>query len=208
VNYADLKATVNPKDALQNSATGSLKDTLKRVIGAHAEIANPKSCVEIVLSDLGGKGMSVRVTVIPPTGTLPTDIVSKLSCSDALGAAVAESLLAVEGIAAISSPSVRVDGVGVAKVVRVRLETLADPDVLRAAHQRPCQNCRGILRLRFHAPARFAERRAQLEGLKCEQLVQRAQLCGLAEEAASNGSSPEGHKKTLNLIIKSEGITR
>jgi hypothetical protein len=199
VSYAG-KANVALKDAIQAS--------LKRVVGVHAEIASPESCVEIVLSDLAGKGMSVRATVIPPTGSLSTDIISKLSCSDSLGAAVIDSLLAVEGIATISSPPIRLDGVGLAKVVSVRLGSLADPDVVCAARQRPCRNCRGVLRLRFTAPGRFAERRAQLEDLKCEQLVHRAQLCGLADEATMNGASPEGHKKTVNLIIKSEGIIR
>jgi len=69
---------------------------------------------------------------------------------------------------------------------------------------RPCKNCRGFLRLRFAAPARYAQRRAQLEGLTAEQLAHRAQLCGLEDEAGDAAR----RRELVGAIIKSEGIIR
>merc|ERR1712139_666359 len=97
---------------------------------------------------------------------------------------------------------IAIAGVGPAKVSRVPPTDLQEPELVRACQQRPCQNCRGVLRLRFNAPCRFAERRAQLEDLTAEQLAHRAQLSGLASEVTSNGASAEGRKATINLIIK------
>jgi hypothetical protein len=182
-------------------------DALKKVITTQIEIADLQY-VDLALSVLEGRGTSVRVTVVPPTGMLPSAIVSKLSSRETLADAFVAAASAVEGMAETSTPLISVHGVGLAKVVRVCPGTLEDPDVARACYQRPCQNCRGVLRLRFNAPAQFAERRAQLEDLKCEELMKRAQLCGLADAATSNGASAEGRKTTVNSIIKSEGIIR
>jgi len=81
---------------------------------------------------------------------------------------------------------------------------LRDEKTKEIIWDRPCKNCRGVLRLRFAAPSRFAERRAQLESLSAEQLVRRAQLCGLEAEV----SDVVRRKEAVNLIIKSEGIIR
>jgi len=197
-----------------SAASGSLlKDALKTVIGRQAEIAQPENYVDVVLSRLSpglsqGHGISVRATVIPPVGSLPSDLVSRLTCSQALGDAVCAAFLAVKGVALLSD--VKVEGVSIPKIVRLDIDMLRrdNPEMAGSVHQRPCKNCRGILRLRFNAPARFAERQAQLENLGYEQLMQRAQLCGIAAEATSNGASTEGCKATVNLIIKSEGIIR
>lgn len=191
----------------RHAVKSAFKDALKKVIATQIEIADLQY-VDLALSVLEGQGVSVRVTVVPPTGMLPSAIVSKLSSRETLADAFVAAASAVEGVAPTSSPSISVHGVGLAKVVRVCPETLEDLDVVRACYQRPCQNCRGVLRLRFNAPARFAERRAQLEDLKWEELMKRAQLCGLADAASSNGASAEGRKTTVNLIIKSEGIIR
>merc|ERR1712072_1050910 len=200
VDYTSLKA--------KPSLCSTLKDAFKKVISAQAEIAEPKTYVDIVLSGLDEQGISVQATVVPPTGMLPSIIISRLSCPDVLGEALVTAAAKVEGLSATSKLSIHVDGVSPAKVKRVRPDTLEDPDMVRAAYQRPCENCRGVLRLRFNAPARFAERRAQLEDLTWEKLTQRGQLCGLAEEVSSNGGSAEGRKNTVNLIIKTEGIIR
>jgi len=197
--------------SLKSSASlrTDVTDSLKRVIGARAEIADPKTYVDVVLSCLDGHGhgMKVHATVAPPTGTLPSAVVSRLSCPS-LGDAVVDAMSAVmAGVAHLES-AIKVDGIGAPKVVRVPLDMLEDPDMRNAARQRPCKNCCGVLRLRFSAPARFAERRAQLQDLGHDELMQRAQLCGLRDEATTNGASPEGRKATLNLIVKSEGIIR
>merc|ERR1719160_1166263 len=59
---------------------------------------------------------------------------------------------------------------------------LKDEKTKEIIWNRPCKNCRGVLRLQFAAPRRYAERRAQLESLTNQQIVQRAQLCGLEAE--------------------------
>jgi len=81
---------------------------------------------------------------------------------------------------------------------------LRDEKTKEIIWDRPCKNCRGVLRLHFVAPRRYAERRAQLESLGNKELVQRAQLCGLEAEV----TDVERRKQTMNLIIKSEGIIR
>jgi hypothetical protein len=100
------------------------------------------------------------------------------------------------------------------------MKTLADLDLLKMARtycsdhklrdektkeiiwDKPCKNCRGILRLQFRAPKRYAERMAQLEGLQREHLAQRASLCGLSDEASRDRA------ELMKLIVKSEGIIR
>jgi hypothetical protein len=69
---------------------------------------------------------------------------------------------------------------------------------------RPCQNCRGVLRLRFRAPQRYAQRQHQLEQLSAENLARRAAYCGLLEEAADVSK----RKELITHIIKSEKIIR
>jgi len=69
---------------------------------------------------------------------------------------------------------------------------------------RVCKNCKGVLRLRFQAPQRFAERKSQLERLPVADLAQRALLCGLQDEV----TDAEKKKECINFIIKSEGIIR
>jgi len=152
-------------------------------------------------------GVAIRARIIPPTGTLPETIVARLGSSDTLHEAIAAKAAFALAKTAAASSCIRVTGVGQAKIVSICPETL-EPNMASAIRQRSCKNCRGVLRLRFNAPARWAERRSQLEGLSCDQLLQRAQLCGLAHEATSNGTSPEGRRATLNLIIKAEGIHR
>merc|ERR1712139_36168 len=85
-----------------------------------------------------------------------------------------------------------------------RDHVLRDEKTKEIIWDRPCKNCRGVLRLQFAAPERYAERRAQLESLGNEQLVQRAQLCGLDAQV----SDVERRKNIINLILKSEGIIR
>merc|ERR1711912_181858 len=85
-----------------------------------------------------------------------------------------------------------------------RDHVLRDEKTKEIIWDRPCKNCRGVLRLRFAAPTRYAERQAQLQSLGHEQLVQRAQLCGLVAEV----SDVERRKNTMNLILKSEKIIR
>jgi ubiquitin-protein ligase len=81
---------------------------------------------------------------------------------------------------------------------------LRDEKTKEIIWDRPCKNCRGVLRLQFSAPKRYAQRRAQLESLGNQQLVQRAQLCGLIAEV----TDVERRKDAMNHIIKSEGIIR
>lgn len=81
---------------------------------------------------------------------------------------------------------------------------LRDEKTKEIIWDRACKNCRGVLRLRFTAPRHYAERRAQLDSLKNQELVHRAQLCGLEAEV----TDVERRKDTVNLIIKSEGIIR
>merc|ERR1711933_78657 len=132
---------------------------------------------------------------------------ARLGPSPALHEAIASKAASALAKTAPASSCIRVTSVGESKIVNVSPETL-EPDMASIIRQRSCKNCRGVLRLRFNAPARWAERRSQLEGLSCDQLMQRAQLCGLAHEATSNGPSPEGRRATLNLIVKAEGIHR
>jgi len=81
---------------------------------------------------------------------------------------------------------------------------LKDEKTKEVIWNRPCKNCRGLLRLRFAAPQRFAERKAQLESLEPRQLAQRAQLCGLQNECRDAVAK----KELITTIIKSEGIIR
>jgi hypothetical protein len=201
VSFASLKA--------DNLLRQTLKEKIRTIFGIHAEIANPKSYVDIVLSDIPGHGMSVAAKIIPPTGSLASTILSRLN-TDGLGKAVVD-------IVATSMPRnshtatdsrLTIAGVSVPKIIRVCPGTLEDPEIQEAAQQRSCANCRGVLRLRFNAPCRFAERRSQLEDLTFDQLAQRAQLCGLADECSNNGASHDGRKATMNLNVKSEGIIR
>jgi len=69
---------------------------------------------------------------------------------------------------------------------------------------RPCKNCRGVLRLRFRAPDTYVARKKQLDHLCPEALVKRAQLCGLEAEA----SDPTRRQEAIKYIIKSEKIIR
>merc|ERR1712232_767295 len=126
----------------------------------------------------------------------------RLSCPELIRKAVATAASKLKGQTAA------VAGVSPAKIVEVRPESFEDPNMVTMCQQRPCPNCRGVLRLRFNAPDRFAERRAQLEDLSNEQIMQRAQLSGLADTVEANGATPEGRKTSINLIIKSEGIIR
>lgn len=80
---------------------------------------------------------------------------------------------------------------------------LRDEKTKEIIWDRPCKNCKGILRLRFAAPARHAERKAQLESLAPDALTKRAMLCGLCSQPASTE-----RKVLVNNIIKSEGIIR
>jgi hypothetical protein len=182
-----------------------LKEKLKKHFGIVVEIADPDDYIDIVLAPVGSDGMSMQITVIPPTGQLPETYISRLSSATSLGEDVVAATASVIGGRAASK--LRLAGTGVPKVVSIRPETLA-PHLQVAANQRSCRNCRGVLRLRFDAPSRFAERRVQLEDLSYDLLIQRAQLCGLADDASSNGASPDGRKTTINHIIKSEGIIR
>merc|ERR1719316_639033 len=79
---------------------------------------------------------------------------------------------------------------------------LRDEKTKEIIWDRPCKNCRGILRLQFRAPTRYSERMAQLEGLQREHLAQRASLCGLLDEASRDRT------ELMKLIVKSEGIIR
>jgi ubiquitin-protein ligase len=197
VDYAAIKA--------DSFVSNLIKDNLRKHLGIVVEIADPTNYVDILFSPVGNEGMSMQATIIPPTGRLLDSITAKLSSSASLGEdviAVTSSVLS--GLAAVN---LRLAGVSNPKITRIRSETLAS-HMQEAAKQRPCRNCRGVLRLRFDAPSRFAERRAQLEDLNYDQLIQRAQLCGLGDDASSNGASPEGRKTTINHIIKSEGIIR
>lgn len=98
------------------------------------------------------------------------------------------------------------EGVGLLKMARTfcRDHVLRDEKTKEIIWDRPCKNCRGVLRLQFAAPARYAERRAQLASLGNEQLVQRAQLCGLEAEV----SDVERRKDAMNMILKAERIIR
>jgi len=78
---------------------------------------------------------------------------------------------------------------------------LRDPTTKELIWNRPCKNCRGILRLRFVAPDRYKDRHAQLERLSIDNLAKRAQLCGLEANTCER-------KELLNLILKCEGIVR
>jgi hypothetical protein len=162
-----------------------------------------------VLSGLVGEaaGVKVHARIIPPTGTLSEAIASRLRSADELHEAVAAKAASVLVSNLAGASGIRVTSAGQVNIIKINPATL-EPDMARAVHHRPCPNCRGVLRLRFTAPTRWAERRSQLEGLNCDQLMQRAQLCGLAHEVSNNGASQEGRKATLNLIIKSEGIIR
>jgi hypothetical protein len=70
------------------------------------------------------------------------------------------------------------------------------------AWNRPCKNCRGILRLHFRAPRRYAERMDQLRCLNSKDLASRASLCGLIDEVSGDRSD------AMKVIVKSEGIIR
>jgi len=85
-----------------------------------------------------------------------------------------------------------------------RDHVLRDEKTKEIIWDRPCRNCRGVLRLHFAAPMCYSERRSQLESLGNHELVQRAQLCGLEAEV----TDVERRKQVVNLIIKSEGIIR
>lgn len=87
------------------------------------------------------------------------------------------------------------------------LKTCKDEEACRAENwNRVCPNCRGVLRLRFQAPQRFAERKDQLDKLSVTNFTQRAMLCGLQDQL--EGFDAEKRKECTNFIIKSEGIIR
>jgi ubiquitin-protein ligase/predicted RNA-binding protein with RPS1 domain len=192
---------INYKAVRDEGSLSTFRDTLKDIFRRQAEIAD-SSLVEIAVTPLKDNDLSVQVTVVPPTGMLPSMIMERLSCPEIIRKAVVIAASKLKGQTAA------VVGVSPAKIVKVRPESFEDPHMVTMCRQRPCQNCRGVLRLRFNAPDRFVERRAQLEDLSNEQLMQRAQLCGLAETVEANGATPEGRKTSINLIIKSEGIIR
>ena len=61
-----------------------------------------------------------------------------------------------------------------------------------------------MLRLRFRAPQRYAQRQRQLERLSAGDLARRAAYCGLLEEAADVSK----RKELITHIIKYEKIIR
>jgi len=87
------------------------------------------------------------------------------------------------------------------------LKNCKDEAVCRAENwNRVCPNCRGVLRLRFQAPQRFAARKEQLDKLSITEFSQRAMLCGLQDQL--EGFDAEKRKDCTNFIIKSEGVIR
>lgn len=99
-----------------------------------------------------------------------------------------------------------VDDLGLLKMCRTSCKDhiLRDDETKEIIWNRPCKNCRGVLRLRFEGPQRFMERKSQLEKLGAEAFAQRAMLEGLGNQIGD----AEKKKECIKYIIKSEGIIR
>mmetsp|Transcript_5920 Transcript_5920/g.13021 ORF Transcript_5920/g.13021 Transcript_5920/m.13021 type:complete len:1136 (-) Transcript_5920:372-3779(-) len=81
-----------------------------------------------------------------------------------------------------------------------------DPKTKEVLWNTPCKNCRGILRLRYAAPTRWAERREQLLSMSAEQLAKRCLLTGLGN--MDLGGNSEKRDEAINNILKAERIVR
>jgi hypothetical protein len=201
VNYASLKANL----ALLSGFKASIRKVIDSELGfklgdgVQLEVSGGhQSFLQLSSEDT----VIVKVTISPPNVTTAATLQSSLQSQlTLLTEAMCVGVVNVPGIDAVSKFDVDVRAVGSPKVKALTLEDLGQPS--SNYWNRPCRNCRGVLRLRFAAPERYSERCAQLESLSNEQLAQRAQLCGL--DAAMILSQ---RKETTKLILKCEKIIR
>jgi hypothetical protein len=146
--------------------------------------------------------VSIKSTIVPPSTLTAVALQSKVKDSSSLAQAVAAAIVNIRGSETACRIGVDVSQIGFPKVVAVKADSLGECG--SECCNRPCRNCKGVLRLRFAAPDRYAERQAQLQSLSNEELGHRAQLCGLGAIALAGAQ----RKETTNLILKCEKIIR
>jgi len=175
-------------------APSSLKDAIKDKLQHIVQIELGSG--DDVFAELPKSGAKVQLTVVPRIGNYAAAVQSRLTQLATLSTVVAEGLGCVAGIDVVSKSSIRIPHVGPPKIIAVHKDKIhdvikvKDTDLLNAMElsmaNRVCKNCRGILRVRFVAPKRYAERRAQLESLDAGALTKRGLLCGLTHPTVAD----------------------